>query len=116
MSPFPQIGQPVGGVGDGGDGAGGSVGEVPLEPHDPELGLPLHVHRESLLHDPLLPIFAQLNGVGASVGKAVGGGVGALVGFGVGGFVGTGADVGCVQCRYTNEQRKRYKVVCKYMI
>ena len=84
MSPFPQTGQPVGGVGDGGDGAGGSVGEVPLEPHDPVLGLPLHVHRESLLHDPLLSMFAQLNGVGEAVGGAV-----------VGEFVGTVADVVC---------------------
>ena len=89
MSPFPQTGQPVGGVGDGGDGAGGSVGEVPLEPHDPVLGLPLHVHREALLHDPLLSMFTQLNGVGEAVGLAV---VGAAV---VGGLVGTGADVGC---------------------
>ena len=104
MSPFPQTGQPVGGVGDGGDGAGGSP-PPPLEPHDPELGLPLHVQRESLLHDPLLVMFAQLNGVGESVGKAVGGGVGALVGSGVGGFVGTGADVGCVQCIKENDTK-----------
>ena len=86
MAPFPQIGQPVGGVG-GGVEYGGSP-PPPLEPHDPELGLPLHVQRESLLHDPLLPMLAQLNGVGESVGLAV---VGAAV---VGGFVGTGADVG----------------------
>ena len=54
----------------GGDGAGGSVGDgaggSPLEPHDPELGLPLHVQRESLLHAPLLSMVAQLNFCGTS--------------------------------------------------
>ena len=80
----------VSGVGDGvgggvGDGPGGSVaGGSPLEPHDPELGFPLHVQRKSLLHDALLSMFAQLNGVGEAVGGAV-----------VGEFVGTVADVVC---------------------
>ena len=60
--PVPPVG---GGVGDGGEGAGGSP---PPEPHDPELGLPLHVQRKSLLHAPLLSMLAQLNGVGAFVG------------------------------------------------
>ena len=56
------------GVGGGvGDGPGGSVaGGSPLEPHDPELGLPLHVQRESLLHAPLLSMVEQLNFCGAT--------------------------------------------------
>ena len=71
-------GPSVGGVGDGGSPP------PPLEPHDPELGFPLHVQRKSLLQDPLLLMFAQLNGVGEAVGGAV-----------VGEFVGTVADVVC---------------------
>ena len=87
MHPFTQaVGQPVGAV--GGDPVGSPP---PLEMHFPVLGLPSHVHCELLLHDPLLVMSAQLNGVGAAL---VGLGVGKFVGAGVGGFEGAG--VGCV--------------------